>query len=106
MFDDVIYKGKFIWQQSKNEINKKRHKLSFEAASLAFDDPLAMVVYDIANSGYNEDRYRLTGFITSRPFLATVCFTPRAELTRIFSARKADEKETYEYNENARQSFG
>ena len=106
MFDDVVYKGKFIWQRSKNEINKKRHKLTFETASLVFDDPLAMVVYDFANSLYNEDRYKLTGFIQASPSLVTVCFTPRAELTRIFSARKADEKEKYEYSENARQYFG
>jgi len=103
MCNDIVYKDKFIWQRSKNEINKREHKISFETASLAFDDPLAVVVYDFEHSCYNEDRYRLTGFLTSRPSLVTVCFTIRAELTRIFSARKADEKETYEYSENARQ---
>jgi len=30
----------------------------------------------------------------------------QAELTRIFSARKADEKEKYEYSKNARQYCG
>ena len=90
----------------KKRTQQKRHKLSFEAASLVFDAPLAMVVYDFANSLYNEDRYKLTGFIPTNPSLVTVCFTPRAELTRIFSARKADEKENYEYSENARQYFG
>jgi len=103
MFDDVVYKDKFIWQRSKNEINKREHKISFETASLAFDDPLAVVVYDFDHSCYDEDRYKLTGFLTSRPSLVTICFTIRAELTRIFSARKADEKETYEYNGNAGQ---
>jgi len=106
MFDDVVYKDKFIWQRSKNEINKKEHKISFETASLVFDDPLAVVVYDLAHSRYDEDRYRLTGFLMSRPSLVTVCFTIRAELTRIFSARKADEKEVYEYRKNARQYCG
>jgi len=47
MFDDVVYKDKFIWQRSKNEI-------SFENASLAFDDPLAVVVYDFEHSCYKE----------------------------------------------------
>ena len=61
MFDDVVYEDKFIWNRSKNELNKRRHKISFETASLVFNDPLAMVVYDFANST-NEDRYRLTGF--------------------------------------------
>ena len=72
MFDDVVYKDKFIWQRSKNEINKREHEISFETASLFFDDPLAVVVYDFEHSCYDEDRYRLTGFLTSRPSLVTL----------------------------------
>ena len=106
MYDDVVYKNKFIWNRSKNELNKQRHTISFETASLAFDDPLAMVVYDLVNSTNNEDRYRLTGFLESHSAFVTVSFTPRMELTRIFSARKADEKEKDEYLENARRYFG
>jgi len=34
MFDDVVYKDKYIWQCSKNEINIREHEISFEAASL------------------------------------------------------------------------
>jgi uncharacterized DUF497 family protein len=105
MYDDVVYENKFIWNRSKNEINKRRHKVSFETASLVFDDPLAMVVYDFANSTHNEDKYRLTGFLTSHSSFVTVSFTARMELTRIFSARKADEKEKDEYIENARRYF-
>jgi len=105
MYDDVVYEGKFVWNRSKNELNKKRHKISFETASLAFNDPLAMIVYDFVNSAFGEDRYRLTGFV-SHSFFVTVSFTPRMELARIFSARKADEKEKEEYIENARRYFG
>jgi uncharacterized DUF497 family protein len=105
MYDDVVYEDKFIWNCSKNELNKKRHKINFETASLVFDDPLAMVVYDFTNSTYDEDRYRLTGFLTSHSSFVTVFFTPRMELTRIFSARKADEKEKDEYLENARKYY-
>jgi len=105
VYNDVVYKDKFIWNCLKNETNKKRHKISFEAASSVFDDPLAMVVYDYSNSGYNEDRYRITGFLASHPSFITVAFTSRAELTRIVSARKADEKEKDEYIENARRNL-
>ena len=105
MYDDVVYEDKFIWNRSKNELNKQRHKISFETASLAFDDPLAMVIYDFINSTYNEDRYRLTGFLSSQSSFITVSFIQRMELTRIFSARKADEKEKDEYIENARRYF-
>ena len=105
MYDDVVYENKYIWNRSKNEVNKQRHKISFETASLAFDDPLAMVVYDFTNSTYIEDRYRLTGFLTAHSSFVTVSFTQRMELTRIFSARKADEKEKDGYIENARRYF-
>jgi len=105
MYDDVVYEDKFIWNRSKNELNKRRHKINFETASLVFDDPLAMVVYDFVNSTYDEDRYRLTGFLMSHSSFVTVSFTPRMELTRIYSARKADEKEKDEYLENASRYF-
>ena len=106
MYDDVIHKEKFVWNRAKNEKNKKEHKISFEAATLTFDDPLAVVLYDYKNSSYNEDRYKLTGFSMSHPDPLTVSFTPRMELTRIISARKADEKEKEEYSENARRAIG
>ena len=104
MLDDVVYEDKFIWNRSKNELNKRRHKIRFETASLVFNDPLAMVVYDFANST-NEDRYRLTGFLVSHSSFITVSFSQRMELIRIFSARKADEEEKEEYLENARRYF-
>jgi uncharacterized DUF497 family protein len=69
-----------------------QHKISFETASLAFNDPLAMVVYDFANSTYQEDRYRLTGFLVSHSSFVTVSFTPR--------------KEKDEYLESTRRNFG
>jgi uncharacterized DUF497 family protein len=105
MYDDVVYEGKFIWNRSKNDLNKKRHKISFETASMVFNDPLAMIIYDFVNSTFGEDRYKIIGSLLSHLFFVTVSFTPRMELTRIFSARKADEKEKEEYFENARRYF-
>jgi uncharacterized DUF497 family protein len=105
MHDDVVYKDKFVWNRQKNKINKQQHSISFEAAALVFDDPLAMVVYDLENSGYNEDRYRITGFMQLHPSFVTVSFTLRMDITRIFSARKADDEEKEEYCENARRNI-
>jgi len=31
----------WIWEERKNAINRRRHRLSFETASLVFDDPFA-----------------------------------------------------------------
>jgi uncharacterized DUF497 family protein len=52
----------------------------------------------------NEDRYNITGFV--KGMFMTVSFTLRDNLTRIFSARKADNDEEEAYNENIRRYIG
>ncbi|GHV05405.1 hypothetical protein FACS189485_12340 [Spirochaetia bacterium] len=49
MNDDVFYKDKFVWSKQKNDKNKQKHHISFETASLVFDDPFYMEVYDKEN---------------------------------------------------------
>jgi uncharacterized DUF497 family protein len=104
MYDDVIFKNRFIWNRDKNEINKRKHLISFENASDVFDDVFAVVVYDHENSTDNEHRYRITGYIQSRPSFVTVSFTQRA-LTRIFSARKANPYEKGDYYANVKRNI-
>ena len=106
MNDDIIFEDKFIWHNHKNKLNKQKHKISFEAATDVFYDPFAIVGYDFANSTEQEDRFKTTGIISSRAVFITVSFTPRGELIRIFSARKADEIEKEEYYENTRRNLG
>ena len=103
MYDDVIYKGRFIWNRLKAEINRREHKITFEKATEAFDDPFFVEEYDEANS-VNEDRYNITGFV--KGMYMTVSFTLRGNLTRIFSAREADSDEEEAYNENIRRYIG
>jgi uncharacterized DUF497 family protein len=101
MQNDFVYRDTYIWNVFKNNFNKRDHKISFETAVEAFNDPLAIVVFDEKNSTAGEDRYRLTGYIPIRPSFITISFTPKPGLTRIFSARKADDKEKEAYIENA-----
>ena len=96
MYDDVIYKNRFVWNREKNEINKSKHHISFETASDIFDDVFSILVYDYENSTDNEHRYRITGYTHYKPSFITVSFTQR-ELTRIFSARKANSYEKGDY---------
>ena len=37
---------RFEWDRNKNEINKKKHKISFEEASTVFYDDAALVIDD------------------------------------------------------------
>jgi len=78
MYDDVIYKGKYIWNRLKNEKNRRDHRISFEEAVDVFDDLFAVEEYDADNSDY-EDRYQYNrihkGFVLcNRSFYDTGSF--------------------------------
>jgi uncharacterized DUF497 family protein len=103
MYDDVIYHGRFIWNRLKAETNNRKHGITFENATEVFDDPFFVEEYDEENSE-NEDRYNIVGFVNGT--YITVSFTLRDNLTRIFSARKADIEEEGAYDENIRRYIG
>jgi len=103
MYDDVIFKGRFIWNKLKAESNQRKHGISFEKATEVFDDPFFIEEYDEDNSE-KEDRYNIVGFM--KGIYMTVSFTLRNDLIRIFSARKADNEEEEAYDENIRRYIG
>ena len=104
MYNDVLYKGRFIWNRLKNALNQKNHRISFESAVDVFEDPFYVEEYDEANSDY-EDRYNITGYLKDWHYI-TVSFTMRDNLIRIFSAREADAEEEGAYDENIGTYFG
>jgi len=98
--DDVIYKNRYIWSRHKNDLNRRKHHLSFETASLVFNDPFHTEEFDEENSVV-EERFNVTGSITGlvNNTLVTVSVVYRGDLIRIFSARKADSLEVQDYYE-------
>ena len=96
---DFVYLNRFIWDTDKNEKNKIKHKLSFETASLIFNDPFLYQDYDFSHSD-NEDREKFIGKINGL-FTVVVIATDRENLTRIISARKAERQEVKLYETNA-----
>jgi hypothetical protein len=48
----------FVWDERKNAVNKRKHKVSFEAAVFAFEDPLALSMVD---GRYQEERWVTLG---------------------------------------------
>jgi uncharacterized DUF497 family protein len=103
MYDDIIYNGRFIWNRLKAEANQRKHGITFEKATEVFYDPFIVEEYDEENSE-NEDRYNIVSFVDG--IYITVSFTLRDNLTRIFSARKADAEEEGAYIENIRRYIG
>lgn len=91
---DII---KFEWDKNKNEINKKKHKISFEEATSVFYDEEALLIDDPEHS-QEEERFIILG-LSTRANLLVVCHCYRASesVIRIISARRATKTETKQY---------
>ena len=74
----------FEWDEEKNKINIKKHKVSFEEAKCAFLDQNRLIYQDIGHSTKTEVRYYCLGKIKNK--ICTVRFTYRNGCIRIFGA--------------------
>ena len=89
----------FEWDERKNRANRAKHGVSFEAATLVFDDPHAVGVPE--HSEEREERWKTLG-IAAGVVPLLVVHTHREEggeeFIRIISARKATpwERKIYE----------
>ncbi|MBQ7884142.1 MAG: BrnT family toxin [Phascolarctobacterium sp.] len=95
---NIIIDGlRFEWDENKNSINKRKHKVSFEEAKSVFEDVEALIIDDPEHSE-QEERFIIMGF-SSKARLLVVCHCYRANETviRIISARKATERESMQY---------
>lgn len=92
---------RFEWDDRKAESNRRKHGVSFELASLVFDDPL---IYEYVDGDeHGEIRWRAVGKVDRR--LIFVSYTSfeegEAEIVRIISARRATRQERRTYERNA-----
>lgn len=90
----------FEWDPNKNEINKQKHKISFEEAQTVFYDEYA-ILFDDPDHSDAEDRFIILG-LSQRENLCIVshCYRGEDEIIRIISARKATKAETNFYTTN------
>lgn len=88
---------KFEWDENKNQINKKKHKISFEEAQTVFYDPDALII-DAPEHSQEEERFIILG-VSANANLLVVCHCYRESETviRIISARKATKNESNNY---------
>jgi uncharacterized DUF497 family protein len=90
----------FEWDERKNRRNRAKHGVSFEAATLVFEDPHAIGVPDHAEE--EEERWKTVG-MPAGVVLMLVVHTHREEggeeYIRIISARKATPRERKIYEE-------
>jgi len=93
---------RFVWDDSKNRANNKKHGVHFEEAQTVFYDESAMEFFDSEHSR-NEDRFLLLGQSFSlRTLMVCHCYREKKEIIRIISARKATAKERRKYQRNKR----
>ena len=74
----------FEWDEEKNKINIKKHRVSFEEAKCVFLDLHRLIYQDIDHSTKNETRYYCLGKVNSE--VCAVRFTLRNGVIRIFGA--------------------
>lgn len=89
---------RFEWDENKNRINQKKHKISFDEARTVFYDNEAIVIDDPEHSE-EEERFIILG-LSEKANLLVVCHCYRVNETviRIISARKATRTETKQYD--------
>lgn len=76
-------KTSFEWDEHKNEINEKKHHVSFYDAQHAFTDPNRIIAEDVEHS-QSEKRYYC--FAKTENGIMTIRFTYRGNIVRIFGA--------------------
>ncbi len=89
----------FEWDEKKNQLNIKKHKISFEEAQTVFFDPLTKVAEDPLHPA-REQRFLAVGHsASSRLLLVVHCYREKEELIRIISARKVTQSERKQYED-------
>lgn len=90
---------RFVWDEGKNRRNLSKHGVSFETATLVFDDPLHLSVQDRVVRG--EERWQTIGYAGAVTLLivAHAMHDEDEETIRIVSARRATSAERKRYEE-------
>ena len=87
----------FEWDQQKDELNQRKHGLSFDEASTAFGDSLAMTEPDPRHSEW-EFRYLTTGYTSTGRLVIVAHADLDDDHFRIITARDVEphERRLYE----------
>jgi uncharacterized DUF497 family protein len=86
---------RFEWDRAKAEVNRRKHRVSFDEATTIFFDPLSVTIADPDHSA-GERRFVTMGASSSGRILV-VAHTERGAVLRIISARPASASERKRY---------
>ena len=85
------------WNESKNLLNQKKHRVSFEEAATVFSDPLETTIDDPDHT-LTEHRFISIGESFMKRLLV-VSYAESADKIRIISARRPTTRERHAYEE-------
>ena len=91
---------RFLWDNRKSRVNLAKHRISFETASLVFEDPHSISRFDRIQDG--EERWQTIGVAGGIAVLLVAHADSEdggEEVVRIISARKATPLERKIYEE-------
>ncbi len=93
---------RFVWDEQKNAINKRKHGVSFEEGQTVFSDDNALFMHDPDHSE-DEDRFLLLGLSAiARLLVVCHCYREETDKIRIISVWKATKSETKQYERRRR----
>jgi uncharacterized DUF497 family protein len=90
----------FEWDPRKAQSNLRKHGVSFEEAQTVFSDVFAAERFDPDHSTVDE-RFIMIG-MSSRQRVLVVSHAPTGLTIRIISARRAEPRETRQYEDQKR----
>jgi hypothetical protein len=96
---------KFDWDQKKAASNQAKHKVTFDNAITAFDDPYGLIAPDPKHSTESEVREWLIGEADSGVLVVVFTIRQLGRVYRLISARNANLKERRRYEESKRISI-
>ncbi len=86
-------KVRFEWDEKKDKINQKKHRIAFDEAVTIFINSPLQIFFDPDHSE-SEGRYIAVGIsIHSRTLVVIHCENQNGTIVRIISARKATRRE-------------
>jgi uncharacterized DUF497 family protein len=88
---------KFEWDEKKASANFRKHRVTFDEAATALNDPMAATGLDPDHS-LSEERY-ITFGVSKRGRLLVVAHAEQGEIIRIISARTVSRGERKIYEE-------
>ncbi len=86
----------FDWDPRKNNVNRKKHGVSFEEATTCFFDPMHVLIQD---PDHSDNRLILIGTSSKSRVLIVVHLDRDDDQIRVISARKATRTERQQYEE-------